>query len=216
MILPLFHRLLTTLGASLAVVVLGSSAQAFTVAKNVNTGKPPVEKVVIFEKGKPTTNLTLESTDSCKAEFKDGSLESKFVGEGAIKVVLRWKPQGNLPESFDLEKYTYVVLTMRLEGNVKTKQPNGKFSETRGGNLWFPIVMFNAAGENVGSANIADACDDGKTPAQTVTINIPVVLFTLWMHDLKKVSGVGFTWDKTRAGSERDFRLVVDKIALAD
>jgi len=198
--------------------MLSTPAFGFTVVKNVNSGKPPVDKIVVFEKGKPVDQLTLESADASKAEFnKDGSLESKFIGDGEVKVILRWKPGSGIPAVLDLSKYNYVVATLRLEGGVKNKQPDGKMvPQPRAGNLWFGLTLFNGAGESAGSANLADAAEDGKTPEQTVTLKIPMCLFTFWMNDIQHVQGFGFVWGKMRPGSERDFRLVVDKIALAD
>ncbi len=203
--------------AAAACLSPGATAAGFTVVKNVNSGQSPVEKVVIFEKGKPTDHLTLESTASGKTEFTaDGALESRITGHDDVKIMIRWKPRGELKASFDAAAYTYLVMTCRLEGAVKETQPNGKIVEKRPDNLWMGPSLFNAKGEAVGSANFADATEDGKTPAQTTTIRIPMVAFTFWGLDSHDVQAIGFTWSKTRSNSARDFRLVIDKIALAD
>ncbi len=198
-----------------SLLLLYGSATAFTVIKNVNSGKPPVEKVVIFEKGKPADHLTIESSN--KTAFSaDGAIESRIIGNDALKIVLRWKPKGELKQTFDTKDYGYLLLTLRLEGNTKTTMPDGKVTEQRADNLWFPVAFYDAAGERVASANLADATDDNKTPARTTTLKIPMILLTYWGHDTHQIQGIGFWWDKTRANINRDFRLVVDKIALGE
>lgn len=190
---------------------------AFTVTKNVNSGKPPVEKVVIFEKGKPADHLIFDCTDNGKTQINaDGAIESRIVGSDAMKIAIRWKPQGNLKESFNADDYGSLLLTCRLEGNVKTTQPNGKVAEQRPDNLWLPVVFFNAKGEAVASANLADATDNNRTPDTMTTLRIPMVLMTFWGHDTQDIRAIGFTWSKGRPTSQRDFRLIIEKIALAD
>lgn len=207
----------TLLLAASAFLMPAVPAPAFTVVRNVNSGQPPVEKVVIFEKGKPADHLKLESTASGRTALTaDGAIESVITGSDAVKIMIRWTPRGDLKAGFDTSAYTCLVITCRLEGAVKESQPNGKVVEKRPDNLWFGPTLFNAAGEAVGSANFADAVEDGKTPAETTTIRIPMVAFTFWGLDSHDVRAIGFTWGKTRANSNRDFRLVIDKIALAD
>jgi len=200
-----------------AILLPLSHAAAFTVVKNVNDGHALVDKVVLFEKGNPADNLIFESTESCKTAIgADGSIESRIVGSDAVKVTIRWKPAGELKETFDAAHYGYLVLTCRLEGNSKSPQPNGKVVEQRPDNLWFGPSLINDKGETVGGANMADVAADKKTPSQTVTLKFPMVLFTVWGKDASRIQAIGFAWTKTRPSVSRDFRLVIDKISLAE
>lgn len=199
-----------------ALFLPGQMLPAFTVDKNVNAS-PPEEKVVIFEKGRPTDNVTFFDNENCKMTIlPDGSLESRIVGNGEVKCGVKWKPRGDLKETFDSKDYKYVIITCRMEGNSKTTQPNGKVAEQRPDNLWFPAVLFNAAGERAGSANLADATENGRTPDQTTKLVMPMILFTFWSQDTSQIQAIGFSWDKTRPNIQRDYRLIIDKIALAN
>jgi hypothetical protein len=66
---------------------------------------------------------------------------------------------------------------------------------------------------------LAEVAEDGKTPSKMVTLKVPLSLFAKPSNpavDVKHLNGVGFYWDKTRETSNRDFKLVIEKIALAD
>jgi hypothetical protein len=199
-------------------LTLSASALAFTVVKNINTGKPPVEKIMIFEKGKPTDHLTFVDDANCKMSFTaEGAVEVRIIGNAQIRPQIRWKPRGDLKETFDANAYTYLILTCRLEGNIKETAPNGKITEKRPDNLWLPAVLYNTSGEPVGGANLADVTEDERTPDKTTVLKIPMILFTKQTaNNSTKIQAVGFFWSQTRASSNRDFRLVIDKIALAD
>ena len=58
---------------ALSLMLVALPALAFTVVKNVNSGKPPVERVVIFEKGKPADHLSFVDDSNCKLSYA-GSL----------------------------------------------------------------------------------------------------------------------------------------------
>jgi hypothetical protein len=194
-----------------------SSASAFTVAKNVNDGHALVDQVVFFEKGKPSEHLVLESTESCKTVIDtDGALDARIVGGDAVKVTIRWKPTGDLKKTFDAASYDYLVLVCRLEGCNKSTQPNGKVIEQRADNLWFGPSLVNDNGETVGCANMADVAPDQKTPSQTVTLKFPMILLTNWGKETSRIQAVEFAWGKTNPTVSRDFRLVIEKISLAN
>lgn len=210
-------RLRVILAGICAFLLPLSAAFAFTVAKDVNDGHALVDHVVIFEKGKPSDHLILESAESCKTAIgADGALESRIVGSDAVKVSIRWKPQGTLKETFDAAKYDYLVIVCRLEGCNKATQPGGKVLEQRPDNLWFGPSLVNDKGEAVGNGNMADVSPDQKTPAQTVTLKFPMVILTTWGKDASRIQAVEFAWGKTKPTVSRDFRLVIDKISLAN
>lgn len=210
---------LTSLGAALALSLVSAlTAQAFTVTKDVNSGRAPVEKVVVFEKGQARDLLTFSDTPECKLAYTDdGSIESRITGNRAFQFQIAWKPRPGVPETVSFDDYDCVVITCRMEGNIKNTAPNGKIDTSRADNLWYPASLFDAAGKRVGLANLADATKDGRTPDQTTTIVIPKVLFLFWPQegDPKKIASVGGEWNDARSNQQRDFRLVIDRIAFA-
>ncbi len=201
----------------LAAGMICENLSAFTVVKNVNSGTPPVEKAVIFEKGKPADHLILSGPKESKVGLTpDGAIEAWFVGSDETHVKINWKSTGDLKQSLNADDYSCLILTCRLEGTAINTQPNGKKVEQRADNLWLPVLLLNGKGEQVASANLADATDDGVTPKETTTLKIPMVLLTFYGHDTKDIQGVSFKWSKGRATTNRNFRLVIDKIAFAE
>lgn len=210
---------LHSLQACLAVaglVFAAATLPAFEVTKNVNTGKPPVEKVVLFQKGQAPDLITFFDNESCKMSINpEGAIEARIIGQGAVKCGINWKAQGNVPETFSTKDFGHMVITCRIEGSNKT--PGSNQPGQRAANLWLPAVLFNAKGENVGSANLADGTPDRKTPEKTTEVVLPMMLFTYFGdHDSSAVRGIGFTWDKTRPNVERDYTLVIERIALCE
>lgn len=204
------------LPALITFLAMAGAATAFEVTKNVNTGKPPVEKVVLFQKGQPQESVIFFDNENCRMSFApDGVIEARITGNGEVKCGVNWKPEGSRGETFNTKDFGHVVITCRLEGSNKTtgsSQPG-----QRPDNLWFAATLFNATGQPVGSANLADGTADERTPDQTTTIVLPMLLFTYFGdHDSSQVRGVGFTWPKARANVDRDYRLVIEKIALAE
>lgn len=205
----------------LLVVVLLSlpsfPAGAFEVTKNVNTGGPPVEKVVLFDRKETATDgVTLFDEEGGRlTRGPDGALEGRITGNGAVKFGITWKPSPALGPTFSTRDFGHLVITCRLEGTNRTAGSNA--AGQRPDNLWFVATLFNARGEPVGSANLADGTEDGKTPATTTTVILPLLIFTYFgEHDTSAVAAVGFTWPKARANVERDFRLIVERIALTE
>jgi hypothetical protein len=201
---------------TLLLAITATAASAFEVTKNVNTGKPPVEKVVLFQKGHAPDSVAFFDNENCRMSFTpDGAIEARITGNGEVKCGINWKPEGARGETFNTKDYGHVLISCRMEGSNKTTgstQPG-----QRPDNLWFPAVLFNAAGQLVGSANLADGTPDGRTPDQTTTVVLPMLLFTYFGdHDSSQVRGIGFTWPKTRANIDRDYRLVIEKIALTE
>lgn len=197
----------------LAATLLTSPLFAFTVTKNVNTGELPVDKLVIFQKGQSADKITFFDNANCKMSLlPDGTVESRITGGGEVKCGF------TLPQPFNTKDYAYLVITCRLEGTTKMTGANGKTSDQpRADNLWFSATFFDAKGSPVGGANLADGSPGGKTPDKTVTIVLPMMLFTYFGdHDTSQVQGIGFSWPKTRANISRDFHFIIEKVALAN
>jgi hypothetical protein len=177
-----------------------------------------VEKVVLFEKGKGAEHLSFEGVGKF-AVAENGSLELPVTGHGLVKPIIRWKEGEGRPASFDPAAYTFLLVTMSFEGDVKTTMPNGKVTESRPDNLWFSIALFDAKDRWPTTMGLAELTPDDKTPSKMVTLKVPLSLFAKSRNpevDIKHINGVGFYWDKTRETSNRDFKLVIEKIALAD
>ena len=205
--------LVSTLFFILSLAGWPADSRAFEVIKDIN--KEPVEQLVIFEKGKDTKHLSFVDDENCKLSFTpDGAIECRIINNAVIKAMIKWKGNG-LPDSFKLKEYDYLILTCRMEGSVK-QTTNGKTTDVRPDNLWFPVVLFNAAGEVLGSAGLADPAPDKKTPDKTTVLKFPTVQLTFWGPGQGDVSAVGFTWSKAHDNQSRDFRVIIDKIAFAN
>ena len=207
------NRLIT-----LSLIVAAVPVMAFTVIKNVNSGKPPVEQVVIFEKGKPADYLSFVDDPNCKLSFNpDGAIECRIIGCAEIKPMIKWKPGEGVPAGIRLQDYNYLILTCRLEGDTKVTTAPGRVSSQRPDNLWFGFTLFDANGERLGSASLADPTPDKKTPDKTTVLKFPMGLIKFWDMDKNgEVQAIGFPWSKPHLNMIRDFRLIIDKIALAN
>jgi hypothetical protein len=210
------------LAAGFIAVALSATtllASGFTVVKNVNTDAP-AEKFVIFDKSQPADHLVFVDTTSCKmARLDDGSIESRVTGNDTVRPTIEWKPSDSLPATFDATSLGYLILTFRVEGDTKQTDPNGKVRVVRGDNLWLGLALYDEDGTRLGILNTADFTDDQKTPAETTTIRVPLSLLAKPKDpnaDPRHVKGVGFYWDKTRPNIDRDFRIIIEKIVLAD
>lgn len=203
------------------LILLGllTTASAFDVTKNVNTGKPPVEKVLLFAKGAPHDHLVLAKTGNGEfAIAEDGSLVSVIAGSAAIAPRLSWTAGEGRPAAIDLSKYTFLVITCRVEGNLKETNTKGKVIEKRAANLWFGANVYNTAGRRIGGVSLADVNEqkEGTTPAETTELRIPTAILIESEVEDKLVTAIGTEWKGTAANVSRDFRWVIDRIALAD
>ncbi|MBN2581774.1 MAG: hypothetical protein JXL80_01810 [Planctomycetes bacterium] len=197
----------------------GSPIAAFTVDKNVNSGEPPAEKLVIFDHKAGHEHIVLKDpAGGCTMSFADdGTIDVPITGNAEIKPTVYWKPKGDLGETVDLTSCSYLLVRMKLEGDIKRTFDNGKTSSSRPDNLWFGLRLYDKDGQPAGNVNIASVTDDEKTPAEMVTVKVPAVLLVNTAHgDAKQVAGVGFYWPKTHDYNDRQCRLVVERISLAD
>lgn len=209
----------TTAATLLATLALCAPVAAFTVVKNVNSGEPPVEKVVIFDKDKPHDHVNIADPEG-HAEMAftdDGAIEAKITGNAAVQPTITWTPRGDLGETFDATEYDFMIVRMALEGDIERTFDNGRTSRSRPDNLWFVIELYDTEGTRCGGFNLTVVTEDGKTPAEMTTLRIPMVLFvkTSW-GDPTKIKNVAFKWGKTHDYNNRDCRLVVERVVLAD
>ncbi|MEK7412271.1 MAG: hypothetical protein AAB263_03005 [Planctomycetota bacterium] len=212
------NHILYTLCLSLALFS-STSLTAFEVTKNINTGKPPVEKSVLFAKDAKHDHVILAETGNGQFAFsEDGSIVSTIKGSKEIAPRLSWKAGDGRPASIDVTAYTYLILTCRMEGNVQETNAKGKVIEKRADNLWFSVNLYNAANQRIGAVSLADVNDskEGTTPAETTELRIPLILFAGSAFEDKLVTTIGTDWKATASNQSRNFRWVIDRIALAN
>jgi len=203
-----------------AILSAITSTQAFTVIKNVNTGSPPVEKLVIFDKARGAANhVTFVVDNATEALNADGAIQIDIAGNKKLNAEIHWKADGALGESFDATKYNFLMLTCHLEGKVQKTDPySGKVSDMPvGGNMWLAAVLLDAKSQPVGYVNLADVAEDGKTPIATTVLPLPMALY--WKgspNDAHHVASIAFPWGDTHPEMNRDIHIIIDKIALAD
>jgi len=201
------------------LICLAGQAAGFEVTRNVNDGRPPVEKVLLFAKDRPHDHLVLSHKGGGELTYDaDGAIVSTITGSGAVAPRIAWKEGEGRPASFALGSYTYLILTCRLEGVVRETDAKGKVIEKRPDNLWFGVNLYNTAGESIGVVNLADVNEarEGVTPAETTVLRIPLALFRGPPVADAKAAKIGTDWQATKPHQSRAFRWVIDRIALAD
>ena len=104
-----------------------------------------------------------------------------------------------------------------MEGDIKRTFDNGKVTASRPDDLWLGVTFYDAANVRSGVAGLAPISPDKKTPKDMVTLKIPMSLFIGGaFNDITKIIGIGFPWNKTHDYNNRELRIVVEKIALAN
>lgn len=195
-----------------------ASVSAFTVTKDTN--RAPVEAVVLFAKGGPADHLVFSGAAETRFSLAaDGTLQAPIQGAVALDARISWTPAAGRPEAFAVTDHAYLMLTCRVEGSDVQKLANGKTIEKRAENLWLPVVLFDAAGNSIGSVSLASVVPEEVTPSTTTVLKIPMFLFTYWGDQTQPrpaFKSIGFTWGAPRAPNERNYRIVIDRIALAD
>ena len=202
-----------------ATLVGAPPAFGFTVIRNVNSGQPPAEKIVLFDKSKGASNAVTFKVDNAPTSLNaDGAIDSVITGNKKLDIEINWKPSAAIPETFDSAKYNFLMLTCHIEGVThKTDPYSGKVGDLPNGNLYFTAVLRDANGQNVGYANLADAAEDGKTPTTATQLAIPMILFSKFSpNDAHHIKGIAFVWGDTHPELNRDYHFIVDKIALAE
>lgn len=217
----IFHGVQTLPACLLALVLLlpALQARAFTVTKDIHSAKPLQDKIVIFEKGKPSGHLTFTNSEDCAFSLtKDGSLECKLVGGSTCSAAIRWKEGNGLPKSFHSGDYDYLVVVCRIEGSNQTKGKKGEASEQRNDTFpGFGFALLNDKGEVMASANPALGAENLKLPEKTETLKIPVPIMFFWHPEAAgEVHSIGIKASAPKAGTERNYRFVIDKISLSN
>jgi|GEM_PF-3484195 len=218
---PAFHGIPNLPGCLLALLLLipALPAQAFTVTKDIHSEKPLEDKIVIFEKGKPSAHLSFTNSEECAFTLgKDGSLECKLVGSSICSAAIRWKEGNGLPKSFHSTDYDYLVVVCRIEGSSQTKGKKGDVNEQRNDTFpGFGFALLNDKGEVMAQANPAMGSENLKLPEKTETLKIPIPIMFFWHPEAAgDVHAIGIRAGATKAGTERNYRFVIDKISLSN
>jgi len=195
------------------LTLTAACAFGFDVVKNINSGKPQVA-FVLFDKASNTPELELKSTPGGEVKrTADGSIDFHLTGSGAANPTVSWKAAGDVPATFNAADYSGMLVTCRFEGVMHRKFGN-KIIDQSGDNLWLSLSLINNKGESVGLANPADITDDRKSPRETTELFIPMLYFVRPGFDSTHISAFGFPVIAGRPENDRDFHVIIEKIAL--
>lgn len=202
---------------ALTLAALVSGVQAFTVVKNVNSGKPPVEKVVLFDKNAP---------DLSKFKFDDPEKTAKITVAPDKSLQIHFPERKSSSPTFylpggeaNVKNYNYVLFTFRVDGDLY-RNWRGKWNKSPWDKLWMSAYFVDAQGKRSSAANLDAVSPDGKMPREkTATVCIPVILMNKPAYGVDAAAkAVGFQIKMGKGGEaiKRDFTMTVDKISLAD
>lgn len=201
----------------LSLLLLALPLHAFTVVKDVS--RPPVEKLVLFDKDTPPAHLAFFNKGGRVFErADDGSLVLHIQGNDTVDAGFSWAAGPALPPSFSVADHAAILVTFRLEGANLRTLANGQKLSRRSDNLWNTFVLFDENQNAVARAGLAEGAPGGKTPSETVTLRIPMLVFTYWGENPRPpIHGFGFQWPAAaNAPDTRDYTLIIERIVVAD
>ena len=215
----IFRRAASVAAVAAAACLLASHALAsITVVQNVNSGRPPKDLIVVFDKA-------AEGAKSFKPVDLKGNAQFSFADDGAL--VIKVTRLGSdisfpFPQEIDIAKASLVLLTTKLDGQFRTSwQGNwGQWQPYAGAKMWWGAFVIDADGQrSAGYANIDAVSPDGWLPTEMKTIRIPAVFFTKrgegW-GDPSQTNAFMITTTQVRETDERDLTLVIDRLAIAE
>jgi hypothetical protein len=206
------------LPAFFTLLLLALPLHAFTVIKNVS--RPPVEKMVLFDKKNPPAEITFFNKGKYPFERgADGSLVMRINGNDTVDAGFTWETNPKLAPSFNLSEHAALLVTFRFEGANRSVFGNGQVNSRRADNMWNTFALYNEKQEIVARGSLADGAPGGKTPSETVTIRLPVMVLTYWGENPRPpIHGFGFQWNDARNANNntRDYTLVIDRVVVVD
>jgi hypothetical protein len=205
------------LPALFSLLLLALPLHAFTVVKDVSL--PPVEKMVLFDKTTPPSDITFFNKGAYPFERgPDGSLVMRINGNDTVDAGFTWETNPKLTPFFNLSEHAAILVTFRLEGANRQTLGNGQVLSRRADNLWNTFSLYNEKQEAVARGSLADGAPGGKTPSETVTIRLPVMVLTYWGENPRPpIHGFGFQWNGTNNNANtRDYTLVIDRVVVVD
>jgi len=201
-----------------ACLLAGNAFATITVIQDVNSGRPPKDIMVVFDK-------TAKDTKSFKAVDLKGNAQISFTENGALEIKITRLGSDisfPFPQEMDIAKATYILLTAKVEGQTRTQwQGNwGQWQPYKGSKMWWSASIADTAGTRcAGWANLDAVSPDGFLPTEMKTIRIPAMFFT------KTGEGWG---DPTRAAAflllvgeqretvGREMTITIDRISVAE
>lgn len=201
----------------LALLLLAAPLHAFTVVKDVSL--PPVEKLVLFDQAAPATRLAFFNKGTHAFErAAGGPLVLRIQNNDMVDAGFSWAADPALPPFFSVADHAAIIVTFRLEGANRRTLANGQTLSRRADNLWNTFVLFDEKKNAVARAGLAEGAPSGKTPSETVTLRIPMLVFTYWGENPRPpIHGFGFQWPAAaNAPDTRDYTLIIERIVVAD
>jgi hypothetical protein len=175
--------------------------------------------MVLFDKTTPAGHLTFFNKGNHPFERgPDGSLVLRINGNDTVDAGFTWATNPKLAPSFSVSEHAAVLVTFRLEGANTQTLGNGQVLTRRADNLWNAFTLHDETQKEVARAGLADGAPGGKTPAETITLRIPLLVFTYWGQNPRPpIHGFGFQWGGTRnAANTRDYTLIIDRVVIVD
>ncbi|CAM3099765.1 hypothetical protein [Rariglobus hedericola] len=206
------------LPALFSLLLVALPLHAFTVVKDVSL--PPVEKMVLFDKKTPPAEITFFNKGKYPFERgPDGSLVVRISGNDTVDTGFGWAANPKLAPSFSVTEHAAVLITFRLEGANRSTFGNGQVNSRRADNLWNAFILYDENQKEVARAGLADGAPGGKTPSETISLRIPMIVFTYWgVNPRPPIHGFGFQWNGTpnATNNTRDYTLIIDRVVVVD
>jgi len=215
-----FVTAIRCVAALVAACSLGASAFAgITVTKDVNSGKPPKDLMIVFDK-------TAKDAKSFKPSDRNGHVSFAFADDGALLVKVNKIGASEIvfpfPETMDIGKARYILLTCKLEGQTRRMWDGkwGQWTPYTGAKIWWGAFVLDTAGtRSAGYVNFDAVSPDGWLPTEMKTIRIPAVFFTKrgegWGDPLQTAAFM-ITTTQVRETDERDLTLTIDRLVIAE
>jgi len=209
--------------ATAAACFLAADALAFTVTRNVNSGKPPTDLLVVFDK-------TAKDAKSFKPTDRNGNAEFSFADDGALQIKIATREPSEIllpfPEPFDIRKANFILLTYKLEGQWRQAW-QGNFGpwashKERPRKTWWGIFTTDTAGiRSTEGTGFDTSSPDGHPPTEMKTVRLPATIFAKRPNedsgaDPAQTSALLFLIGGIRDFEEREYTITIDRIAVAE
>ena len=220
MIMPTHRTAIRHAAATMAAACLlgGNALATITVVQDVNSGRPPKDIMVVFDK-------TDKDAKSFKAVDKKGNAQFSFAEDSALQIKITRLGSDlsfPFPKEMDIAKATYILLTAKVEGQTRTQWQGDwrPWQPYTGAKMWWSASIADADGTRcAGWANLDAVSPGGFLPVETKTVIIPAMFFTKtgegW-GDPARSAAFMILIGEQRETAEREFTLTIDRISIAE